>query len=167
LAKPDPFSRNVSRNWVNVLTHRSWITLKTFLLCKFLRRPLTGDTGLIGREENDRMWNKDYCVLCNHMLNIVINKGLRSLAELVPRQNIGYPTFHELYRIPDNWLRFLRLILKPWAAPRRIRPIYISESRVSMIASLIDDDWYDMRESIWSRNCLLNHLFSCLPDRPG
>jgi hypothetical protein len=80
--KPDPFSRNVIRNCLNVLIGRSWTTLSTVMPHNYLRRPLAGNTGLIWREENDRIWNRDHRVICNQMLNTVTKKRTRFLIEV-------------------------------------------------------------------------------------
>jgi hypothetical protein len=72
--EPDPFSRNVIRNCMNVMNSRSWVTLKTIMLHQFPRRSLAGDTGLNKREQNNRTWNRDNWILCIHMLNTVIKK---------------------------------------------------------------------------------------------
>jgi hypothetical protein len=126
--KPDPFSRNVIRNCMNVPNSRSWVTLKTVMFHQFPRGSPAGDTGLIWREQNDRTWNGGHCVLCIHMLNTVIQKKPRSLSRFISRGGIGRPTFNEGYRMSDKWFRFLRLILRPWTAPRRIKPMHISRS---------------------------------------
>jgi hypothetical protein len=134
--KPDPFCLSVIRNWLNgsnslnALNGRSWITLETFMLQKFLRGPLPRDTGLTRREENERIWNRGHCVLCNHMLDIVIKKGTPFLSSFISRGDPGHLKFDELYRISTNWFRFLWSILKSWAQHRWIRPMDISKSTV-------------------------------------
>jgi hypothetical protein len=81
--KHDLFCLNVIRNclnesnywsYLNFLNGQSWITLKTLMLHNCLRRLQAGDTGLIWREENDRIRNRSHHVLCSHMLNIVAKK---------------------------------------------------------------------------------------------
>jgi hypothetical protein len=59
---------------MNVLNSWSWATLMIIMLHPFPRRPLTGDTGVICQEQNDRTWNRDHCVLCIHVLKNVIKK---------------------------------------------------------------------------------------------
>jgi hypothetical protein len=63
------------------------------MLHQFPRRPLAGDTELIWREQNDRMWNRDHCIPCIHILNTVSRKRLRSLLRFVSRGDTSRPPF--------------------------------------------------------------------------
>jgi hypothetical protein len=51
----------------------------------------------------------------------------------------------------------LRLILKIWTAPRRIKPMHISGSTVWTIGELTDGNWHDERDYLIKR--LFTELF--------
>jgi hypothetical protein len=74
------------------------------------------------------------------MLNTVVKQKTAFFIEVCFAGDAGLPTFNEVYRMSDKRFRFLRLILKPRTAPRRIKPMHISGSTVRMIGELTDDD---------------------------